>query len=446
MPGFPEYVEWSRKKGVCPSALEELELLKRLGEGAFSEVWQVRERATGHIFALKVVNKQRMAAQQFQRDVFMERLVLQEVRTPVIPKMYRLFQDNIHLYFKIQWAEGGSLAKYLHKHGATLSTSQKRQLVRQLVEGLEQLHSQGVVHGDLKPENVLRTAEGQLLLADFGSSRVLDLPGTSPILLEEFNSIEVKHPVALMSASGEDPIDKFIRLGSLQGTINYLSPELLEGQRNSFASDMWALGAVVHQIFTGILLFEGSDDIAVVQAIENDHRNSDWSLAAPLRAFIDQLTTRDPNQRLGNRYQTIKDNYRDILNHAFFTSSFLADHDKCPVDLSKTGDLELRPSSVSLRNLANGGTIVTKATLARWRFWTEEVLLIITNQTLKVVREASGKLIQQFPVDKLLTVSHNNGQFISVAHQSNQFCCKLRQETAPDWIRRVSTALIHASQ
>lgn len=431
---------------MCPSALQELDLVKRLGAGAFSEVWEVRERATGNPFALKVVSKQRMATQQFHRDVFMERLILQEAQCSVIPQMYRLFQDNLHLYFKIQLAEGGSLSKHIQKHGQTTGPAEKRQLVRQLVEGLEQLHSRGIVHGDLKPENVLRTARGDLLLADFGSARVLDLPGTSQILLDEFRNLEAKYPPASAPTSVEDPMDKFIRLGSLQGTVNYLAPELLDGAATSFASDMWALGALVHQLFTGDLLFEGPDDLAVIQAIENDHRNADWSLPAPVRSFIDQLTTRDPSQRLGSRCQNVHDNYRDILSHPFFTSIFSPERQPSPADLSTTTDLELRPSSVSLRTLGKDGVIAVKATVNRWLFFTEEVLLIVADQTLKVVREASGKPIKQFPVDQLLTVSHNNGHFISVARQSDQFCCHLRQETAPDWISRVSAALSQASR
>lgn len=446
MRGFSEYIESSRKKGVCPSTLQELDLVKRLGAGAFSEVWEVRERTTGLPFALKVVDKKRMASQQFHRDVFMERLVLQEAQCPVIPKMYRLFQDTLHLYFKIELAAGGSLAKHLHKNGPALQDSQKRQLVRQLVEGLEQLHSRGIVHGDLKPENVLRTGGGDLLLADFGSARVLDLPGTRQVLLEEFKCIEAKYPVALAPSSGEDPMEKFIRLGSLQGTVNYLAPELLEGATSSFASDMWALGALVHQLYSGELLFEGPDDIAVIQAIENDHRNPDWSLPSPVRSLVAALTARDPTQRLGNRCQTVLDNYRDMLSHPFFSSANPTGRETSPADLSTAVDLELRPSSVSLRTLGAPGTLTTKATVSRWHFWSEEVLLIIADQTLKVVREASGKLIQQFPVDKLLTVSHNNGQFISLARLSDQFACRLRQETASDWISRVSSTLAQASR
>lgn len=451
---FQAYFAASRRAGTLPGPLVDFDLVDRLGKGSFSEVWSIRQRGSNRTFALKTINKRQTKVQGSEFHVYMERLVLQQQFGPETPRLYAIFKDDSYLYFQTQLAEGGTLAKYLKKKGASLNAPQRRQLVEKIVALLFKFHSKGVVHGDLKPENILLDAHLSPLLCDFGCARVLpSASGANDSLYEEFTQIQAKYAekvsVFKMASSSDsltsddeplDQMNRYIRLGSLTGTVDYLSPEVIQGRPAEFASDFWALGVIIHQIFTSKYLFRKDCELQTVEAIESGETDIDPSLPRFVQDLIQALTTVDRRQRLGSRGSTISENYDEIWDHPFFDADNWDEKTDENSWLTDSKEPFLSHSIASQGRL--NSPLETKAVTSKWLLFSEAVRLKVDGTSLTVVRENDLQILQRFALDSALVVRHNAGSELLIERRGARFACTLAEENSVDWVRRVQEYLV----
>jgi 3-phosphoinositide dependent protein kinase-1 len=201
--------------------------------------------------------------------------------------MFFLFFLNFFLDFVLELAPGGDLFKYVSRYGKI----KPRAIVyymAQLVDALEYMHGLGILHRDLKPENLIFDAKMQLKVTDFGTAKLLDS-----------NSDEEKQ--------------KRVK-GTFCGTAQYVSPEVIAGEEQSFASDLWGLGCIIYQLFTSKYPFIGLSDYLIFQKIKE--RDVEFPSYLPKEAvdLMDKLLQVDPLQRIG----TGENGYADIKAHPFF--------------------------------------------------------------------------------------------------------------------------------
>ena len=149
------------------------EALAVIGRGAYGEVRLVRLRDTGHVFAMKILDKEQMVARRQQLHALSERLALTASgaayrdRNPWVVRLHCSFQDAARLYLVMEYVPGGDLMRVLMEH-KTLSEAAARFYVAETVMAVESIHRLHYVHRDVKPDNILLDAHGHIKLSDFG--------------------------------------------------------------------------------------------------------------------------------------------------------------------------------------------------------------------------------------------------------------------------------------
>ena len=204
-----------------------------LGEGSFSQVRYAKRIVKGVSasgwpeYAVKVMSKALVKEQRYEANVDREQRMMGAFHHPNVTSLIATCENQHHLYFVLEYAAKGDLHTLLTSMGS-FSLPAARFFAAEIARGMQHLHSLGLLWGDCKPENVLVHSSGHVKLTDFGSAR------------EEREAGE-----------GE---------GRVEGTEEYLSPELRSGGRMSQASDLWAYGVVLYQMLEGRTPQWGGDD------------------------------------------------------------------------------------------------------------------------------------------------------------------------------------------
>jgi serine/threonine protein kinase len=204
-------------------------LTKVLGEGTYGKVWYAEDTCHNHLqYAIKVVPLSTLIGAR-RKYMDSEIAILKNIRTKYSVRFIEDFQTENNLYLVTEFCPGGDLDDYIAKHGP-LSDAVGRRVLAQIVLGLDELHSQKVIHRDIKPGNVLLTMqnieEAEIRLADFGFARYMEENLTSSYL----------------------------------GTLVYMAPEILRNTKYDYKVDIWSLGILAYKIFIGSQPFDSQDE------------------------------------------------------------------------------------------------------------------------------------------------------------------------------------------
>ncbi|KAK5823237.1 hypothetical protein F5H01DRAFT_333909, partial [Linnemannia elongata] len=168
-PSFPQPTPLTRP---TPPSIKDFDFIKPISKGAFGSVFLAKKRATGDYFAIKVLKKSDMVAKNQVTNVKAERMILMnQTDSPFVVSLYFSFQSKEYLYLVMEYLNGGDCMALI-KAIVRLPEDWARNYLAEVVLGLEYLHNAGVVHRDLKPDNLLIDQNGHLKLTDFGLSRV----------------------------------------------------------------------------------------------------------------------------------------------------------------------------------------------------------------------------------------------------------------------------------
>ncbi|KAF9193325.1 hypothetical protein BGZ51_003599 [Haplosporangium sp. Z 767] len=168
-PSFPQPTPLTRP---TPPSIKDFDFIKPISKGAFGSVFLAKKRATGDYYAIKVLKKSDMVAKNQVTNVKAERMILMnQTDSPFVVNLYFSFQSKEYLYLVMEYLNGGDCMALI-KAISRLPEDWARNYLAEVVLGLEYLHNAGVVHRDLKPDNLLIDQNGHLKLTDFGLSRV----------------------------------------------------------------------------------------------------------------------------------------------------------------------------------------------------------------------------------------------------------------------------------
>ncbi|KAF9226610.1 RIM15, signal transduction response regulator [Gyrodon lividus] len=168
-PRQPSAAPMSRSSAT---SIKDFDIIKPISKGAFGSVFLAKKKATGDYYAIKVLKKADMIAKNQITNVKAERMILmKQAESPFVAKLYFTFQSKENLYLVMEYLNGGDCAALIKSLGS-LPEEWTRQYIAEVVLGLEYLHERGVVHRDLKPDNLLIDQHGHLKLTDFGLSRI----------------------------------------------------------------------------------------------------------------------------------------------------------------------------------------------------------------------------------------------------------------------------------
>ncbi len=233
------------------------EIQSPLGAGGMGEVYRAKDLRLDRTVAIKVLASHLSSSPELKQRMEREARAISALNHPNICHLYDIgSQDNTD-YLVMEFLEGETLAERLRKGPLPLNETLKIGIA--VAEALSAAHRQGIVHRDLKPGNIMLTKSGAKLM-DFGLAKAATTGTAAGVTTAPLLS-------AARTVSQASPVSPLTAAGTLIGTIQYMSPEQIEGKEADARSDLFALGAVLYEMTTGARPFEGKSQISVASAI-----------------------------------------------------------------------------------------------------------------------------------------------------------------------------------
>jgi Tol biopolymer transport system component len=222
------------------------------------EVYRALDTRLDRTVAIKVLASHLSASPELKQRMEREGRAISSLNHPHICQLYDIGSQNGTDYLVMEFLEGETLAERLRKGPLPLNEIFKIGI--SVAEALAVAHRQGIVHRDLKPGNIMLTQAGAKLM-DFGLAKPIGLPANNP------GSGAAPSFTAAATLSGPSPLSPLTTAGTIIGTIQYMSPEQIEGKEADARSDIFALGTVLYEMLTGKRPFAGKSQISLASSI-----------------------------------------------------------------------------------------------------------------------------------------------------------------------------------
>jgi serine/threonine protein kinase len=206
------------------------DILSEAGHGSMGNVYKARDRETGETVALKLLKPEIASDQQMMDRFKNELLFARKITHKNVCRVHEFNRLGSVAYTSMEFVEGESLRSVLNRFGG-LPTRKGIDLAQQICSGLKEAHAQGIVHRDLKPENVMIDGRGNVKIMDFGIARSME-------------------SLTRMT-------------GAMVGTPAYMAPEQVGGKPVDYRTDIYSLGLILYEIFTGTQAFTAESAVAV---------------------------------------------------------------------------------------------------------------------------------------------------------------------------------------
>lgn len=295
--------------------ITDFQIIKPISRGAYGKVYLARKKTTDDLYAIKVLKKHELIKKNMISHVLAERRVMSLLQAPFVVMLYYAFESSEHLFLVMEYLIGGDLSSIIQDRGR-LREEEACFYTAEIVQALEHLHEHGIIHRDIKPDNLLLDANGHLKLSDFG----LAIPKAR-------------------AKGGEERV---------LGTPDYLAPELILGQDHGTAVDWWALGVCLYEFLVGFPPFTGETPEIIFKNISSNTKTVDWEavkkeimISDSAQDLIDKLLDPDPNSRLGSE---------GIKAHPFFAPINWSLLRKAPAPIIPKATDHMDTSSFAARN------------------------------------------------------------------------------------------------
>jgi serine/threonine protein kinase len=237
------------------------EIQSALGAGGMGEVYRARDARLDRTVAIKILPAHLSSSSELRSRFEREARAVSSLNHPHICHLYDIGSQDGTAYLVMEYLEGETLADRLRK--GALPLKQSLEFGRQIAEALATAHHAGILHRDLKPGNVMLTASGAKLL-DFGLAKACPtLGGSSAAVASGMTPSTPTMTIAELSS----PAKGLTQRGTVVGTFQYMSPEVLQGAEADARSDIFSLGCVLYEMVTGRRAFEGKSQLSVLTGI-----------------------------------------------------------------------------------------------------------------------------------------------------------------------------------
>ena len=256
------------------------EILDRISEGGMATVFRARRLPDGEVVALKVLREQFASDAEFVERFEREAKAVAALTHRHMVRVYDSGRDGDVRFIAMEYVEGEDLKAHIRRF-QRLDPQRAREIAAQVCDALEYAHAHGVIHRDVKPQNILLTPEGDVKVTDFGIAR------------------------ALSSAT-------ITQTGTVLGSVQYLSPEQARGGTVGRAADLYSLGVVLFEMVTGRLPFAGDSPIAIVLAHVNQPPPPARSIVPDLPPSVNGIISLALAKSPARRYRSAGEMRRDL--------------------------------------------------------------------------------------------------------------------------------------
>lgn len=257
------------------------EILRKIGDGGMAFVYQARDKLLNRIVAVKVLRPEFVDDQEFLVKFKREAEAVASLSHPNIVNVYDVGEDGKVHYIVMEYVDGQNLKEIIQDEGS-LEEYTALDIAKQIARALSAAHRNGIIHRDIKPHNILISKDGrQVKVADFGIAK------------------------AVSSST-------MTNMGSVIGSVHYISPEQAKGKHLTSNADLYSLGIVLYEMIIGRVPFSGDSPISIaLKHINEDIAFTDQdkiNVPNSVRTIISKLTQKEP----ANRYQTAEELIEDI--------------------------------------------------------------------------------------------------------------------------------------
>ena len=254
------------------------EILERIGMGGMAVVYKAKCHRLNRLVAIKILKSDLAQDADFRRRFNAESQAVAQLSHPNIVSVYDVSKGGDMEYIVMELIDGITLKQYMEKRGR-LNWRESLHFITQIMRGLSHAHSRGIVHRDIKPQNIMVLRDGSVKVADFG---IACLENSAQTLTQE----------AL-------------------GSVHYISPEQARGDRTDARSDIYSAGVVLYEMLAGRLPFEGDSAVSVaiqhLSSIPLAPREVNPEIPEQLELICMKAMAPDIERRYGSAEEMIQD-------------------------------------------------------------------------------------------------------------------------------------------
>ena len=259
---------------------ERFEILQLLGQGGMGAVYKARDTELERLVALKLIRPELASHPEILRRFKQELILAREVTHRNVIRIFDLGQAQGIKFITMEYVEGRDLKGQIHEKGK-FTAEEAVPIVLQIAAALEAAHTAGVVHRDLKPQNVMSDKDGRVYVMDFGIARSLEHQGMT-------------------------------QTGALMGTPEYMSPEQAKGEKVDARSDLFALGIIFYEMLTGISPFKAETAMAMMFKRTQERATPLSQLNLGVPPVISDIVSKCLEIKAEERYQSAREVITDL--------------------------------------------------------------------------------------------------------------------------------------
>lgn len=263
---------------------ERYEIIGRIGSGGMADVYKAKDHKLNRFVAMKVLKQEFREDKAFISKFRVEAQSAAGLAHPNIVNVYDVGEDHGISYIVMELVEGITLKEYIDKKGR-LAVREATSIAIQVCMGLEAAHRNGIVHRDVKPQNIIISTDGKVKVTDFGIAR----------------------------AASSNTINS-----SVMGSVHYSSPEQARGGYSDYKSDIYSLGITLYEMLTGTVPFDGDSTVAIaIKHLQEElpsPRKYVPDLPKSTVQIIYKCTQKSPDRRYSDMAEVIRDLKESLVN------------------------------------------------------------------------------------------------------------------------------------